>query len=161
MARWCFGDDARFASRRVDYVAPCKRPATIILFFGAPIETSISPIRGEMPVLRRLTARHLNEFHDRLLKVDSPRHEDATGRISMRAFVWRGSSFVIILPDVRGYTSTVYGQLCHTWVPLLLFNLIPSMRASAHRSFRRRAVYQTFFSTRQLTCICVNADDHD
>jgi hypothetical protein len=32
------------------------------VFFGAPIETSISPIRGEMPALRRLTGGDLTSF---------------------------------------------------------------------------------------------------
>lgn len=32
------------------------------LFLGAPIETSISPIRGEMPALRRLIGGILTSF---------------------------------------------------------------------------------------------------
>lgn len=116
--------------------------------FGIPIETSISPIRGEMPALCRLTDGHLNEFHGRLLKVDSSsrRRRGTTGPYlgvvcAPSASVRQAAVCNYPAGRARIREPGCTRQLCHTSVPLLLFNLISPMRApSGH--FDGRAVVQ-------------------
>lgn len=75
-------------------------------FLGAPaIEISISPIRSEMPALRRLTGEYLNEFHSRLLKADSSSQRRATGLRIESLRLCGKPQFVITLPDVSAYVS--------------------------------------------------------
>lgn len=102
-----------------------------------------------------INQRHLNEFHGWLLKVDSSSWRPV--RVS-NAFVWEAA--VCNYPTGRArIREPMYRQLCHTSVPILLFNLISSMPMDVLGHFDRPDRISSLFfrSVCQLTCICVRA----
>lgn len=102
-----------------------------------------------------INQRHLNEFHGWLLKADSSSWRPV--HVS-NAFVWEAA--VCNYPTGRArIREPMYRQLCHTSVPILLFNLISPMPMDVLGHFDRRDRISSLFfcSVCQLTCICVRA----
>lgn len=110
------------------------------LFFGAPIETSISPIRGEMPVLRRLTGGILTSF--------TADYEKSIARVARThtciGCACRAAQFVIILPDVREYATASVQAIMSHFGPDITFQFDIAGARTRPATLTTRRIYQAF-----------------
>lgn len=119
-------------------------------FFDVPIETSISPIKSEMLALHRLTGRRLNEFHGRLLKVDSSsRRRDRSYTPVYTypvAYVWQATVCNYPAGRARIREADVQAIMSHFGPDITFqFDIADARAADAHHHFDALCRISNFF----------------